>query len=69
MFPVEKETIGSINSADDLSVPVFPPFAGKIIKTLVELGDRVQPGQALYTIDSPDLIQAESTLIGAAGVY
>ena len=69
LFPVVKETIGSINFSDDLSVPVFPPFPGKIIKALVELGDPVQPGQALYTIDSPDLIQAESTLIGAAGVY
>src|ERR1035438_2718534 len=26
-------------------------------------------GQPLYTIDSPDLIQAESTLIGAAGAF
>jgi membrane fusion protein, heavy metal efflux system len=35
----------------------------------VELGDAVQKGQPLYTIDSPDLIQAESTLIGAAATY
>jgi len=68
MFPVEKETVGSISFADDLSVQVFPPYQGKIIKALVELGDKVQKGQALYTIDSPDLIQAESTLISAAGV-
>lgn len=66
LFPVEKETVGSISFADDLSVQVYPSYQGKIIKTLVELGDRVQKGQSLYTIDSPDLIQAESTLIGAA---
>jgi membrane fusion protein, heavy metal efflux system len=30
------------------------------------LGDEVQKGQALYTIDSPDLVQAESVLIAAA---
>jgi cobalt-zinc-cadmium efflux system membrane fusion protein len=66
LFPVEKETVGSISFADDLSVQVFPSYQGKIIKSLVELGDEVQKGQALYTIDSPDLIQAESTLIGAA---
>jgi membrane fusion protein, heavy metal efflux system len=66
LFPVEKETVGNISFADDLSVQVFPPFQGKIIRSLVELGDQVQKGQPLYTIDSPDLIQAESTLIGAA---
>ena len=68
-FPVEKETVGTISFADDFSVQVFPPFQGKIIRSLVELGDRVRKGQLLYTIDSPDLIQAESTLIGASGVF
>ena len=66
LFPVEKETVGSISFVDDLSVQVYPSYQGKIIKSLVELGDEVQKGQPLYTIDSPDLIQAESTLIGAA---
>jgi len=65
-FPVEKETVGTISFADDLSVPVFPSYQGKIIKSLVELGDEVQKNQPLYTIESPDLIQAESNLIGAA---
>jgi membrane fusion protein, heavy metal efflux system len=65
-FPVEKEAVGSISFADDLSVQVFPSYQGKIIRSLVELGEQVQKGQPLYTIDSPDLIQAESTLIGAA---
>lgn len=65
-FPVEKQAVGNIGLADDLTVQVFPPYQGKIIKAFVELGDKVQKGQPLYTIDSPDLIQAESTLIAAA---
>jgi membrane fusion protein, heavy metal efflux system len=65
-FAVEKEAVGSIAFVDDLSVQVFPPYQGKLLKTFVELGDDVKKGQPLYTIDSPDLIQAESTLIGAA---
>ena len=68
-FPVEKETVGTISFADDLSVQVFPPYQGKIIKALVDLGDEVRKGQPLYTIDSPDLIQAESTLISAAASF
>lgn len=66
LFPVEKEAVGSISFVDDLSVQVFPPYQGRILKTFVELDDDVQQDQPLYTIDSPDLIQAESTLIGAA---
>lgn len=66
LFPLERETVGSISFADDLSVQVFPPYPGKVIQSLVELGDQVQKSQPLYTIDSPDLIQSESALIGAA---
>jgi cobalt-zinc-cadmium efflux system membrane fusion protein len=66
LFPVEEDAVGNISFADDLSVQVYPSYQGKIIKSLVELGDQVRKEQPLYTIDSPDLIQAESTLIGAA---
>jgi cobalt-zinc-cadmium efflux system membrane fusion protein len=66
LFPVEKETVGSISFADDLSVQVYPSYQGKIIKSFADLGTQVYKGQPLYTIDSPDLIQAESNLIGAA---
>jgi membrane fusion protein, heavy metal efflux system len=68
-FLVEKETVGSISFADDLSVQVFPPYQGTIIKAFVELGVEVRKDQPLYTIRSPDLIQAESALIGAAATF
>ena len=69
LFPVDEQAVGNIDFDDDLSVQVFPPYQGNIIKALVELGDEVQKDQPLYTIDSPDLIQAESTLIGAAATF
>src|ERR1017187_1845284 len=69
LFPVETEAVGNISFADDLSVDVFPAYQGTIIKAFVELGVQVQKGQPLYTIKSPDLIQAESTLIGAAATF
>jgi membrane fusion protein, heavy metal efflux system len=65
-FDVEKDAVGSIDFDEDLSVQVFTPYQGKIITAMAQLGDDVQKGQPLYTIDSPDLVQAESTLIGAA---
>jgi membrane fusion protein, heavy metal efflux system len=67
-FPVEKDAVGSIDFNEDMSVQVFTPYQGRIIALFGEIGDNVQKGQTLFTIDSPDLLQAESTLIAAAGV-
>ena len=67
-FPVEKEAVGSINFDEDMSVQVFTPYQGRIIALFSSVGDDVKAGQTLFTIDSPDLLQAESTLIAAAGV-
>jgi cobalt-zinc-cadmium efflux system membrane fusion protein len=69
LFPVEKEAVGNIDYDEDLSVQVFPAYQGTIIQALGELGAEVQKDQPLYTIKSPDLIQAESTLIGAAATF
>jgi len=69
LFPVEKEAVGSIDYDEDLSVQVFPVYPGTIIATLAQLGAEVQIDQPLYTIKSPDLIQAESTLIAAEATY
>ncbi len=66
LFPVDKHAVGDIQFDEDRAVQVFPPYPGKIIAAVAEVGSRVEKGQLLYTIDSPDLIQAESNLIGAA---
>ena len=67
-FPVEKQAVGSIDFNEDLTLQVFTPYQGRIIRLFAEVGDDVKKGQTLFTIDSPDLLQAESTLIAAAGV-
>ncbi len=67
-FPIEKEAVGSIDFNEDMSVQVFTPYQGRIIALFAKVGDDVKKGQTLFTIDSPDLLQAESTLIAAAGV-
>jgi cobalt-zinc-cadmium efflux system membrane fusion protein len=64
-FLVEKKAVGSIDFDANLAVAVFTPYPGRIIKAYVDLGDRVLKGQALYTIESPDFLQAESTAISA----
>jgi multidrug efflux pump subunit AcrA (membrane-fusion protein) len=58
LFYLEKKGLGSIDFdnklyfENSLSVQVFPPRQGRIIKTLAELGDQVQKGQLLYTINT-----------------
>jgi len=67
-FPVQKEAVGSIDFNEDMAVQVFTPYQGRIIALYAAIGDDVKKGQTLFTIDSPDLLQAESALIAAAGV-
>jgi cobalt-zinc-cadmium efflux system membrane fusion protein len=67
-FLIQREAVGSIDFNQDMTVPVFSPYQGKIVELFADLGDEVPKGRKLYTIDSPDLNQAESALIAAAGV-
>jgi cobalt-zinc-cadmium efflux system membrane fusion protein len=68
VFTVQREAVGNIDFNQEMSVPVFPPVQGKIITLFARAGDDVDKGTPLYTIDSPDLVQAGSSLIATAGV-
>jgi cobalt-zinc-cadmium efflux system membrane fusion protein len=65
-FPSETEAVGSIDFNEDMSVQVFAPYQGRIIQAFRNLGDDVKKGQVLFTIESPDFIAAQSSLISAA---
>jgi membrane fusion protein, heavy metal efflux system len=67
-FPTERTAVGSIDFNQDMTLQVFTPYQGRIANLFAKLGDEVTKGQTLFTIDSPDLVQASSTLISAAGV-
>jgi len=67
LFTIQREAVGIIDFNQEMSVPVFPPVQGKIITLFDRAGDDVQQGRILYTVDSPDLTQAGSSLISAAG--
>jgi membrane fusion protein, heavy metal efflux system len=65
-FVYSKQAVGIIDFNQDLNVQVFTPYQGRILETFADLGDLVKKGQVLFTIESPDFIAAESSLIGAA---
>jgi cobalt-zinc-cadmium efflux system membrane fusion protein len=67
-FPTQTEAVGNIDFNEDMAAQVFPPYQGRIVTLYAKIGDNVARGQPLLTIESPDLIQAESSLIAAAGV-
>jgi membrane fusion protein, heavy metal efflux system len=66
-FNLEREAVGNIDFDQDMTVQVFPQYQGRVLQLMASAGDRVRKGQVLLTIDSPDLVQAESTLISADG--
>jgi cobalt-zinc-cadmium efflux system membrane fusion protein len=63
-----KSAVGTIDFNEHMLVQVSSQFTGKILKAFFNLGDEVKAGDILFTIDSPDLLQAESTLLASAGV-
>ncbi len=67
-FEILKTSVGTIDFNEDMLVQVFSQYPGKILKALYNVGDDVKKGDVLFTIDSPDLLQAESTLLATAGV-
>ena len=67
-FAILKTAVGTIDFNENLLVQVFSQYPGKILRAFPNLGDEVKQGDILFTIDSPDLLQAESTLLASAGV-
>jgi len=58
-FPIERETVGNISFADDLSVQVFPAYQGTIINAFVELGADVLSG-AFPNQELPETFEPKS---------
>jgi cobalt-zinc-cadmium efflux system membrane fusion protein len=67
-FADEHEAVGYIDFNQERMVQVFSPWAGRIGDIRVKAGDTVKKGEALFTVNSPDIVQAESNLISAAGI-
>ncbi len=68
IFPQEQQAVGNIDFNQELLTQVYTPYQGRILKAFASVGETVKKDKTLFTIDSPDLLQAESTLIATAGV-
>ena len=66
VFQSEHVTEGKIAVDEDRSTPIFSPYAGRVIKLFVKPGDTVTVGQALFTVQAADMVQAQNDFISAA---
>ena len=66
-FAQEKHSVGNITFDQNKLVTVFAHYQGRLIDAHLNIGDSVQIGQPLFTMQSPDLLTAEANLITVAG--
>ncbi|MFC5488409.1 efflux RND transporter periplasmic adaptor subunit [Dokdonella soli] len=67
-FDARLDAVGFIDFNQDHLAQVFSPYQGRVREVRAKAGDDVAKGQVLFTVDSPDLVQAESNLISTAGL-
>lgn len=60
---------GRLSWNEDKTVRIYTPFAGRVSHILVQPGDKVQAGQTLAVIASPDFGQAQADARRAHGDY
>jgi cobalt-zinc-cadmium efflux system membrane fusion protein len=64
-FRPEQVTEGNIALDDDLNTPVFSPYSGRVTRLIAKLGDKVERGAALFTLEATEFVQAANDLITA----
>lgn len=69
MFRTETLTDGNIAIDEDLSTPVFSPFSGRVDRVIAKLGDHVEKGSPLMSVEANEFVQAQSDLIAARAQF
>jgi hypothetical protein len=66
-FTQEIHTIGSVDYNQNRIVTVYAHYQGRIEEARGNIGDPVEKGDFLFSMQSPDLLAAEEALISGAG--
>ena len=64
-FHSESITEGNIAIDDDLTTPVFSPYSGRVVRLVARLGDVVEKGASLFSVEASEFVQAQNDLITA----
>jgi cobalt-zinc-cadmium efflux system membrane fusion protein len=65
-FVSEELTEGKIAVNADRATPVFSPYSGRVTRVIAGLGDTVQSGAPLATLEASEYVQAQSDVKSAA---
>jgi cobalt-zinc-cadmium efflux system membrane fusion protein len=65
VFRTEHLTEGKIGVDEDRSTLIFSPYSGRVIKLLAKPGEMVKAGQQLFTVEAPDMVQAQNDFIAS----
>lgn len=60
------DAVGYVDFDQDHVAQVGSAYAGRVREVFVKAGDTVARGQPLFSVDSPDLAQAQATLVSTA---
>ena len=60
---------GAITVDGDHSTPVVMPYAGQVVRVMVDAGQRVSRGQPLLLVRTSDFVDARSTLFASRAAY
>lgn len=60
---------GSISADGDHSTPILLPYSGQVLEVMVEPGQRVERGQPLLRVASPELVDARNALLAASAQH
>lgn len=58
-------TDGKIAINEDLTTPVFSPYAGRIVKLFAKPGDQIEKGKPLFSVEASDMVQGQNDFLAA----
>lgn len=68
-FRLELTTAGTVRSIPNNYAEIAAPFAGRVLKSYVRLGQRVSPGSPIFDISSPDYFAAQKEYFDAKSEF
>jgi cobalt-zinc-cadmium efflux system membrane fusion protein len=64
-FSAEFRTVGTVRPVTGKLAGIAPPFAGRIVKSFVRLGQKISAGSPVFELGSPEFYEATRTYFAA----
>jgi cobalt-zinc-cadmium efflux system membrane fusion protein len=64
-FSTEFRTVGTVRPVSGRLAEIAPPFAGRVTKSFVRLGQKLSAGSPVFELGSPEFFEAAKTYVAA----